>query len=96
MPIAGATRILMALLNYGALGDLAAGAIYALTATLLLTAIFVGAPLWCFATLVAACCWTFGAPWWLAPARWVRARRRPKSWAWPRVGETGLSRGSSM
>jgi acyl-CoA dehydrogenase len=56
----------MVLLNYGALGDLTAGAICALGATLLVTAIFVGAPLWCFTTLVAACCWTFGAPWWLA------------------------------
>jgi acyl-CoA dehydrogenase len=59
-------RITMDFLHYGAFHELPAAAIAALSATLLLGAIFLGTPLWCFTVATAALCWTFGAVWWLA------------------------------
>ncbi len=68
MPIAAGSpaRTTMELLHYGAFGELAPGVISAVTAALLLAAVFVGAPLWALALLLGAACWAFGAAWWLA------------------------------
>ncbi|MBL8752714.1 MAG: acyl-CoA dehydrogenase [Planctomycetes bacterium] len=58
----------MDFLHYGALGDLSAFPTVTTITLVLLGSVFLGAPLWCFTALVAAACWTFGAPWWVALA----------------------------
>lgn len=55
----------MDILQYGALATLPAWLITTVSAVVILSPVFLGARLWILCATWFACCWTFGASWWL-------------------------------